>query len=170
MSIVYIDTETTGLDPSIHEVWEIAYAVGDGPIHFGTVPHLGASADPSALAMNGYWERGFTNFKNHLIDGEVRDALEGATLVGANPAFDAAFLRQRWGVAPWKYRLLDIEAYAMAALGLDEPKGLSYIAEQLQVQAPDHTAAGDVRTLRECHEALRRLYEAMPPFRTRGPE
>lgn len=48
-----------------------------------------------------------------------------------------------------KYRLFDIEAYAMPALGLHEPKGLAYIAEQLGVQAPDHSAAADVHTLRE---------------------
>ena len=88
----------------------------------------------------------------------MQAALRNATLVAANPHFDASFLRRRWGHAPWKYRLLDIEAYAMGALNLIEPKGLAYIAEKLGVDAPDHTAAGDVWCLRECFGRLSDIY------------
>lgn len=90
----------------------------------------------------------------------AKAALTGATIVGANPAFDTSFLRARWKGAPWHYRLIDIETYAMPALNLDRPKGLAYIAEQLGIQAPDHTAAGDVHTLRECWRALNAHYAA----------
>lgn len=166
MTLVYLDTETTGLDPDRHEVWELAYAVDDGPIHSGVMFHSLRHADPKALAMNGYWER-TKDAKPEVwadLENGARFALEGATLVGANPAFDAAFLRARWGVTPWRYRLFDIEAYAMGALGWDEPKGLAAIAERLaigeglDIPAPDHTAAGDVATLRACHLALRNFY------------
>lgn len=159
MTHVFIDTETTGLNHDFQEVWEIAYAVGDGPIQSGVVSHTTTFADPKALEMNRYYARSKTarEWTTEQEDA-VREALTGNTLVAANPAFDAAFLRARWGATPWKYRLLDVEAYAMGALDLDEPKGLAYIAEQLGVAAPDHTAAADVHTLRECFKALRAIY------------
>jgi DNA polymerase III epsilon subunit-like protein len=159
MSLIYLDTETTGLDPERHEIWELAYAVDDGPIESGVMFHSLRHADPKALAMNGYWDRVEGAKPNGWAQLEVgaRDALNGATLVGANPAFDAAFLRARWGVAPWRYRMLDIESYAMPLLGWDEPRGLKDIAARLLasgVSLPDHTAYGDVKCLRECHKAL----------------
>ena len=166
MTLVYLDTETTGLDPDRHEIWELAYAVDDGPIHSGVMFHSLRHADPKALAMNGYWDRtrDATPKAWQQLENGARTALEGATLVGANPAFDAAFLRARWGVAPWRYRLLDVEAYAMGALGYDQPKGLKDIAatlaigEGFDIPSPDHSAAGDVATLRACHLALRKIY------------
>lgn len=164
MTIVYLDTETTGLDPQLHEVWEIAFAIDDGPIMSSTVSHGLRNADPKALEINRYNDRvdrrklAYPRVAAMEFEAGVLRALEGSTLVGANPAFDAGFLQSRWGERPWKYRLLDVEAYAMPFLGLDEPKGLAYIAEQLGVTAPDHTAAADVHTLRECHRALRAIY------------
>lgn len=164
MSFVYLDTETTGLDPERHQIWEIAFAVDDGPIQSGTVTHRIDTADPKALEINHYEERvdklalRLPAVRAMLLEASALHALTGATLVGANPAFDAAFLRARWHESPWKYRLLDIEAFAMPGLGLHEPRGIAYIAEALGVQAPDHTAAGDVHTLRECHRELLDLY------------
>ncbi len=167
MSFVYLDTETNGLDPSVHQVWEIAYAIDDGPVRADVVAHTLISADDDALKINGYMDR--TNhlptIKNaFLFEDEVFGALDSRTVVGANPAFDAAFLRTRWGRAPWRYRMLDVEAYAMGALGYNEPQGLATIASDLQsagwpIPDPTHRAADDVETTRACHKALLAIYE-----------
>ena len=158
MSLVYLDTETTGLDPERHEIWELAYAIDDGPVYTAVVDHSLRNADPVALGLNGYDDRAKGVEPYRTVEVACRGALEGNTLVGANPAFDAAFLRARWGVTPWRYRLLDIEAYAMGALGFDEPKGLAAIAEALECKAPDHSAKGDVYVLRACHKRLQAIY------------
>ena len=164
MSLVFLDTETTGLDPDFHDVWEIAYAVDDRPIRSCVVDHDPVRSDLKALSLNGYFGRGDSRSRERdslysmNFELKLREDLDGATLVGANPAFDAAFLRTRWDVAPWRYRLLDVEAYAMPALGLSEPKGLAYIAERLGISAPDHSASTDVHVLRECFRALRTYY------------
>lgn len=169
MTLVYLDTETTGLDPDRHEIWELAYAIDDGRIEAGVVYHSLRHADPKALAMNGYHQRSHPQSFDEMQSREIgcRLALEGATLVAANPAFDAAFLRARWGFTPWRYRLLDVEAYAMGALGFAEPKGLKDVAAELrflgyEIHHPDHSAAGDVATLRDCHLALSEIYGGRP--------
>ena len=159
--LVYLDTETTGLDPLVHQVWEIAWAVNDKPVETMQVRHSLAGADVVALRINGYldrWDKPVTD----THEAELLTMLQGVTLVCCNPAFDEAFLRQRWGSTPWHYRKIDIATYAMPALGLDRPTGLATIAERLGVQAPDHTAAQDVRTLRECYQLLRDTYAAKP--------
>lgn len=165
MALIYLDIETTGLDPHVHEVWEMAYAVGDGPILSSVVDHditKVATASPAALRIGDYFGRGSLLGKRRsqlaMFETELKDQLDGATVVGSNPSFDTAFLRARWRYAPWRHRLFDIAVYAMPAFDLIEPQGLAYVAEQLGVQPPDHTAAGDVYTLRECHRALRSLY------------
>lgn len=163
MTYVYLDTETTGLDPYVHEVWEIAYAVDDGPILSAFVSHRLATADGTALDLNGYTSRFNPALVEALFDAQAKEDLAGATLVGANPAFDAGFLRHRWRAAPWHHRLLDVETYAMPALGLAKPAGLAGITARLRemghdIPEPDHTAAADVATVRACHLALRDIY------------
>lgn len=160
MTLIYLDIETTGLDPLIHDVVEIAFAVDNGPIHSGVVEHSLEDADLKALEINQYYERGLCNV---VVDSDFehsfREAVHGCTIVGANPAFDTSFLRVRWGCAPWKYRLLDIEAYAVPVLGFTVPKGLAAISDELRKQGfdipePDHSAEKDVEALRACHTAL----------------
>lgn len=158
--LVFLDTETTGLDPALHQVWEIAYAVDDGPILSAIVRHDLRYATGEALEIGGHNTRCLADHQDSADwavgwIATLLGSLDGATLVGANPAFDAAMLRARWGHAPWHYRLLDIEAYAMGVLGWEEPRGLAAIAEHLGIQPGDHTAAGDVRCLRDCFRALR---------------
>lgn len=156
--LVFLDTETTGLDPARHEVWEVAFAVNDGPIRIRYLTHSLRTADPKALELNGYYSR----FREADVDSDVslRSVLDGATIVGANPAFDAAFLRARWGVAPWHHRMIDVESMALAVFGYDRPKGLMGVCDDLRergfvIPEPDHTAAADVATLRAAYNAIR---------------
>lgn len=174
MSLVYLDTETTGLDPMKHDVWEIAYAVDGGEIQSAFLPmDRFHNADVNALIIGGFDKRfqaPVDQWATHDFDNALRQALSGNTLVGANPAFDAAFLQYAWwqtheNPKPWKYRLFDIEAYAMGALGYDVPQGIKRISDDLRdkgydIPAPDHTAAGDVAALRACHLALIEEYRS----------
>jgi DNA polymerase III alpha subunit (gram-positive type) len=161
--LVFLDTETTGLDPARHEVWEIAWAVADRPVESRILGHSLRTADPEALALNGYTERAHARlWLDDLGDYQLRQMLTGVTIVGANPAFDTAFLRARWGAAPWHHRLVDVEAMALALYGWERPRGLQGVAEALRadghdIPEPDHTAAGDVATTRAVYDALRKM-------------
>lgn len=161
--LIFLDTETTGLDPALHEVWEIAVAVDEGEIRSYQLPHSLTTADPKALEINSYWSR-FHGRGTDAYDLELRELLTGATVVGSNPAFDTAFLRTRWGVAPWHHRLIAVESMAFAVMRYDRPKGLAGVASDLRdlgrdIPEPDHTAAGDVATLRAVFHGLRALHE-----------
>lgn len=168
MSLVYIDTETTGLDPLRHDVVEVAWAVEDGPVQRVVLPHTLDGADPVALTVCQYFERRLDEQQCSLDPYVTRQrrllrVLRGATLVGSNPAFDAAFLRRKLGAAVWHHRLFDVSAYAAGVLGLDELLGLAELRRHLverhgaEIPEPDHTAAGDVATVRAAFLALRRL-------------
>ena len=159
MTYVFLDTETTGLNPDLHEVWEIAYAVDDGPIKHGFVTHNAVGADPAALNLNGYFDRFLGDDFYHdalRFEFEARRALHNATIIASNPSFDTAFLRRRWGYEPWYHRKIDISTFALPIYG--EMLGLYKIAERLKIEPPDHTAAQDVDTLRRCFRALQAKY------------
>lgn len=157
--LVFIDTETTGLELE-HDIWEIAYAIGDGPVVSAIVPHSLQNADLKALEMNGYRVRFQPGFVDRTFDVDLRSRLAGKTLVGANPSFDAYRLQRRWGVAPWRYRMLDVESMAFGLVsGFDSVPGLKNLTGYLQtngyqVPSNDHSAAGDVAAVREVYKSL----------------
>ena len=167
--LVFLDTETTGLDPALHEVWEVAYAFEDGAIQTSHLKHDLRTADPAALANNGYHNRAPVHFARGFAsqaDVALRRARSGATIVGSFPAFDTACLRARWGGAPWHHRLVAVESMAMQQRGRARPKGLAGVRDTLveigyEIPEPDHSAAGDVATLRDVYRALRAVRAAV---------
>lgn len=162
-ALCFLDTETTGLDPVNHHAVEIAWALDDGPIHTFIPWHMLDGADPRALEINGYFDRQIDRQKEREQspnEGDLLRHLRGVTLVGSNPAFDAAFLRKTLGVAVWQHRLIDVAAGAMWVFGWDKPKGLAAVVEELRdrghdIPDPDHTAAGDVAVTRSVFYALK---------------
>lgn len=55
--ICFIDTETTGLHPDRHSIWEVALITPDGAEHVWQFPVDEMAADPIALNIGRYWER-----------------------------------------------------------------------------------------------------------------
>ena len=164
--LIFLDTETTGLDPDNHEIWEIAWAINDGPVEERILVHSLKTADPKALELNTYLEHHPTGARSEgpMVDLEVRQVLSGNTIVCANPTFDRMFMRNRWGYEPYHYRSIDIESMALTVFGWDRPKGLKDISLHLQehgfnIADPLHRAWIDVVTLRECYKALRELQQ-----------
>lgn len=155
MTLVFLDTETTGLEDH-HQVWEIAYAgIGDEPTSF-FVPHTRVGASKEAMLMNHYYDR--DAFNTDLWDADAEREFfnhldTNVTIIGANPSFDREMLRRRWGTFPAHHRLLDIESWATAQIDNTlAPMGMSalykWFADHVgDIPEPDHTAGGDVRTM-----------------------
>jgi DNA polymerase III epsilon subunit-like protein len=55
--VCFIDTETTGLDPDRHSIWEVALITPNGDEHVWQFPVDEMDADPFALDIGRYWDR-----------------------------------------------------------------------------------------------------------------
>lgn len=185
--LVVCDVETTGLTPGLHlpiEVAAVNVTTGD-ELYFVPAFPKGTldNAAGEALAINRYFERGLHSQRLDWFDSETRWGelwcmLQGNTLGGSNPAFDAAMITagfsetiaytggrdNAWGTAArpsWHHRLADLAAYAAPALLLapNELVGLAQICEALHVQIDgEHTALGDARATAECFRRLAHYY------------
>lgn len=121
--LAFVDTETTGLDPDRHEIWEVALIVpeadGSWSEHSWQLPVDLSRADPIALNIGRFHDR-------HVPAGELespkyfaREFVEwtrGLHLVGAVVSFDAErlwkLLRANGECPMWHYHLVDVEALA----------------------------------------------------------
>lgn len=172
--LVLVDVETNGLDHHVHVAVEVAWwnlSTGKRgqfiPVH--DVQDVLATASIRALQMNRYIDR-LANPGDQDQGGvhahQLSIQLDGNTLVGVNPSFDAPFLmdmfrlyesRDQLCAPEWHYRLWDINSYAAGVLGLDELPGLEKLCTLLGVDAPpDHTAAGDVTAAGVCFWELQK--------------
>jgi DNA polymerase-3 subunit epsilon len=130
--LLFADTETTGKDPMVHEVIEIGAILGtmtftdEGGVkwkHLGELalkirPQHIETADPEALAINGYTETDWefaVDPQDALqdLDDLLTKAGERVMLAGHNVQFDYNFLKACYQKAefPWPicfgYRRLD---------------------------------------------------------------
>lgn len=172
--VLVVDCETNGLDPARHQAVEIAWWNLDTDERGAFIPQhdvskVLAAAEVKALQVNRYVDRiaDRVPVNDTREANQIREQLNGCTLAGSNPAFDAAMLAKwlrpspmvlpeawrRWS-PPWHYRLLDLSALAAGMLVLDELPGLSSVCELLGVDPGDHTAEGDVTATGECFKKL----------------
>lgn len=130
--LAIVDTETTGLDPQVHRIWEVALilaiheptklVVEDAHRWFVELPPLAlARAEPTALRINHF----------HARTGELQAAdwtppdvfapyfawlTAERHLVGAVPSFDDRrlddLLRAHGQSPAWHYHVIDVEALA----------------------------------------------------------
>ena len=174
MSVVFIDCETTGLDPDRHEIWELALIV-DGEEHVWVMDVDLSKADPGALRVSRYYERLWYSERKTLastpfeVAAQVCYLTANRTLVGINPAFDAAFLTRflrRHGYVPaWHYHVIDVKAVAAGWLmgrhpkvpGMNPPWSTDDLARALHLDPEGfdrHTALDDARLAEAMYEAV----------------
>lgn len=126
--VVFIDTETTGLHPLEHEIWEIATIEWNSEVKkwepwqtFVRYEHL-STADPVALQIGRFEERYNPDKAMSMAWAlrNLRSIVRGKHLVGAIPSFDEERLRHA-GYAhnvdlENHYHLIDIEAMVIGFL------------------------------------------------------
>lgn len=96
--LVFVDTETTGLDPVEHELLEVAVikevdgVVTDRWVRKIKPTHL-ENAEPKALEANGYSpEKWADAVPFETVAQELADLIGRGTMVGHNVNFDAGFI------------------------------------------------------------------------------
>ncbi len=170
---VFIDIETTGLNPDQHQIWEVSLVIGDDPRDQFTwqLPVDLGRADPKALEVGGFYNRrwscgGLASLRS--FSEKFERLTGGKHLVGAVVSFDEERLRKALkanGAAPgWHYHLIDVEALAVGYLygkGFDYPTTLPWDSELLSRwvdvdpnQFDRHTALGDALWAKAIYEAV----------------
>lgn len=177
--LIFLDTETTGLNPERHEIIDIALvfdrsvAERIGIIHLLQVDgeeayfkskvkplhiHL---AEPEALRVNKYTEEGWKNAPTfEAIAPVLLTLLKEGLYAGHNVTFDLDFLKQafkRIGLEPYLgYHKIDTVAFAYAFL---VPKGLKKLSLDeirkfipLESQGTTHEALTDARDAKRLYQ------------------
>jgi DNA polymerase III epsilon subunit-like protein len=182
--LVFIDVETTGLDPERAELWEVGAIVRheatpqahqvEKSYHWFLSPQHLETATPEALAIGGYYERhpygdnfasdGLVQLQEianpHDFSRDFERLTRGATLVGANVRFDERFLndylRRYHRVPGWFFRMIDVEALTQGYMGLERPTGLAKCANLLEIpnEYDAHTALDDAKLARDVYDAV----------------
>jgi DNA polymerase-3 subunit epsilon len=173
-AIVFVDLETTGLDPSRHDIVEVAAIRVDARSlealaeHDTLVaPQRLEDAQPEALAVCGFSKAAWTNAVP-LGDAlrAIAPLLDGALVAGHNVAFDWAFLEagfRRAGLTlpQVDYHHLDTASLAWPLVASGELPSLSLdgLATLFGLERPrPHRALADARC---ALEVARRLAERM---------
>lgn len=206
--LAFLDTETTGLDFERHEVWEIGLITRDGDVDTEYLWQLWPDlqlADPTGLRISRFYEReqltrhgdaaaieyesmpdaGFEVGQwqpSHpkLVAAKLARLLDGRSIIGAVPSFDAnfltTFLRSEGQAATWHYHLVDVENVAVGYLAANAhedghgksllpPYSSDELAKMCGVASPTederHTALGDAKW-------VRRWWDHMVPSETTG--
>ena len=182
MLLIFLDSETTGLDSNKHRVIEIAFKIYDSEknrivVSYEAVINQPASvlaeADPRSMQINGFTEELILTGKSEravsaeIINDFNRSGIGGgsAVFICQNPSFDRIYFNQLVSVDmqtefSWPYHWLDL-----ASMFWVERKGRfqkeseiskNAIAKSLGLgREPDpHRAMNGVTHLMECYQAL----------------
>lgn len=177
-NLLFLDTETTGLDPAIHEPIEVGAVLcspdGDIVMEYSVrmQPSPGAieRAEPKALEVNGYTPELWADALPRAVVAKTLHSMStDARLVASNVAFDAAMstrLLKEHGFKPaWSHRLIDIGAMAwpLNVLGYLERTGLFAMCEELGIppEPEVHRAINGARLHRLVYLALLERYRTL---------
>lgn len=130
MLLIFLDTETSGLNPDKHRLLELAYRIYDTAsghfilsyeTYFSQPPHVWALADSSSLEINGLtYEKLLSGKSEKVISSEITSDFNKVELgqktgvfVCQNPSFDRIFFNQIISVDiqshfKWPYHWLDL--------------------------------------------------------------
>lgn len=162
--LAFVDTETTGLDPDRHEIWEVGLIV-DEMEHQWFLPVDLGSADAIALKVGGFHDRYQCGPNPTPLDefsAEFASLTRGRHLVGAVVSFDEERLRKLLranGACPeWHYHLIDVEAMIVGRLrGAGIPWKSDELSRTVGVNPDEfdkHTALGDARWAKAIYETI----------------
>jgi len=164
--LVFLDVETSGLDPQIHEVLEICLMDKDGNVllHSKIKPQNIGNAEARALEINGYNEADWADAPSFAdLAPEIYKLLKWVIAVGHNPGFDLNFIKSELSrVNPEMlkgigYHMVDTATLAYEHLcdaGLDK-LSLVNVCKFIGVELKDaHTSLADTEACRQVYFKL----------------
>ncbi len=176
-NLAFVDVETTGLNPDIHEIIELGCVivsqegVGSGKPSFKIIgeidikikPEHIENADPVALRVNGYDEADWV-FAYSLREAMITlsEKAGDAIMVGHNVSFDAGFIEKAFRTTGIEnklhYHKLDTISIAFAKLHLNvdvDKFSLNFLCSHFGIENKKaHSALSDARATFELYEKL----------------
>lgn len=193
MKLLYVDVETTGLDPVKHDVIQLAGIIEiDGTVkeefEFKCQPHSLENCDPQALKIHGMDIATLLSFDSpRPVLGKLQDIwgkhvdkynkADKFVLCGQNVPFDAGFLREWFRkcgdnyFGSWvHYQYLDLlSATMLMQMAGRTPKTENYklatVCNSLGIELQAHDALADIRATRQ---AMRTYIEIIAGKPTEG--
>ncbi len=134
-TLVFLDVETTGLDPTRHEIIEFACVFPhEGRVSFKMHPEHIETADPKALEVNGYSPERWSGYQTltqkqgaEVIAASLRDCV----LAGYNVSFDLDFINATLARHDVKVKL-DYHKVDVVALAYEHLMGLGLTSLSLK--------------------------------------
>ncbi|MCH9625811.1 MAG: hypothetical protein S4CHLAM123_09920 [Chlamydiales bacterium] len=152
MYLIFLDTETSGLNPEKHRTLEIAYKVIDTLTErviisydaiISQTAEVWAEADPKSLEINGFtWEAVLRGKPEKSVASEISNDLgrielgfKEAVFVCQNPSFDRAFFTQLISVDlqehfNWPYHWLDLASMYWTLRLIKDKESAKTLVEQ----------------------------------------
>lgn len=173
---IYVDVETTGLDPDQHEILDVAIVVESVPYPYTrpgtivsqwsqkTLPKHIENAEPDALRVNGYTPEAWADavpFEDVMPKLLELFEIKGVW-IGHNPSFDRRFIvnsLKRQGVnveRAERHRLGDTTTVAYLAWGLDGRFKCGMNALRKYLGLSEEGAHGALKDCFDCREVFYR--------------
>lgn len=165
--LVFLDVETTGMNPRYHEIIEVAIIGNDDemePFCTKLKPIHPERISDEAIAVNGYNEEEWDDAPKVMqMHGEITTRLHDRIVCGHHVGFDIDFVKHSCGEDTFRCRSIDTVTLAYAhliPLGLSS-LNLGTIAAFLGIDPTrSHRALEDAMTCRAVYrEILRRVRE-----------
>lgn len=186
--VIWIDTETTGVDPAVNDIWALAFLIEiDGEVvheeEIKVRPYNMDTIDEEALKIGGV-----TREELDKIDFTVADAVaylkevwgryvdkydksDKFVISGYFVKFDADFLREmfkkagdRYGIGSWCFNVvMDVSSFVaeyVVKYGMRcKNFKLGTICERFGVELEAHKALSDIKATRELYKSLSEIRE-----------
>jgi len=173
--LVWLDTETTGLDPFSNDIIQIAIVRIDREgveqiLDVKLKMERPGNAHPKALEVNGYTEEGWADAEDPAEFWprlHKEGWLDECIVAGQNPKFDTGFLNASFKRHGIKYRV-DYHVFDTCVLMLEHMheamESISLVPCCVALGIPvknAHTALGDVRLAQAVYKTLYRIESEM---------
>lgn len=164
--VVFLDTETTGLEENFHEIWEVGIISfsGETLLHEFIPDSPYVEVSDWVKENTGYLQiaQEFSHLTNdqklklqHLTAHRIEAVLEGMHVVCNVPIFDNKFLAKyfrSWQIEPnWHYHMPDVESMVAGRLQIHPPWDSEELSKAIGVDVSKfqrHTALGDAHWTR----------------------
>jgi DNA polymerase-3 subunit epsilon len=165
MNLIFCDIETTGLDPSRHEIISISIIIdtpqGTETYSHKVIPEHIDTASPEALRINHYSPEAWADaIPLEQATQDIARRIKGGLFIGWNPKFDMLFIKaalRKHGHPTPRVRLIDCMVLAHEHLIGLHSLSLTSVRTYLGLSnALAHTAVQDARDTRRIYYMLYR--------------